>query len=262
MEAQMPQIPVDPIFSDKKPLEWKTLAYKPLYLLLADYVESRIVAGHFPKGAYLPTVREFMKLFHVSLATVRRALDLLQKQELISVVHGSGISVIYDGPIAAAGEKQDAKDVIHDVQDLFAARAMLETSALEMALPHIDADALLEQYQKTDTKSKLAILEIDEAMHKAIFNQCPNIYIREALARVMKQIELYREINRRKVHQPLEDEAYEMIGKIIRAMQKGYTAAAQRALKEHIDYTCKQFIGYVAEPPVSEDKPEEPTHDA
>ena len=65
-------------------MELQALAYKPLYLLLADYLEHRIRSGDFPEGSYLPPIRRLMKMLNVSLATVRKALE---KLEAVSYTH-------------------------------------------------------------------------------------------------------------------------------------------------------------------------------
>ena len=121
-------------------MEWQTLPYKPLYMLLADHLEDRIKSGDSPNDSFLPPVRKIMKLFNVSLATVRNALNILTERRLISRKQGSGIKVIFKSKSTDSAET--ALDISSDISSLFSMRRVLELDALKRSFKHINRDRL------------------------------------------------------------------------------------------------------------------------
>lgn len=63
---------------------------RPAYARIADILIERIAAGHFADGERLPPERELAKSLAVSVGTLRKALDQLEKQSLLKRVQGSG----------------------------------------------------------------------------------------------------------------------------------------------------------------------------
>ena len=62
----------------------------PLYLQLADMIRLQIKAGTIRTGDALPSERELADGFGISRVTVRKALDVLLREALLSRKHGSG----------------------------------------------------------------------------------------------------------------------------------------------------------------------------
>ena len=65
----------------------------PVYVRVADWIESRIKSGEFKSGARLPPEREIAHDTGVAYDTVRRAAVLLRERGLIVTVHGRGTYV-------------------------------------------------------------------------------------------------------------------------------------------------------------------------
>jgi GntR family transcriptional regulator len=65
----------------------------PVYVRVADWVESRINSGELKSGARLPPERELASDLGVAYDTVRRAAVLLRERGLIVTVHGRGTYV-------------------------------------------------------------------------------------------------------------------------------------------------------------------------
>ena len=61
--------------------------------LLADTLMARIFRGDFPAGSRLPAERQLAAQLGVDRTTLRMALKQLQRMNLITVRHGSGIEV-------------------------------------------------------------------------------------------------------------------------------------------------------------------------
>jgi GntR family transcriptional regulator len=65
----------------------------PVYVRVADWIESRITSGELRSGSRLPPERELARDFGVAYDTVRRAAVLLRERGLIVTVHGRGTYV-------------------------------------------------------------------------------------------------------------------------------------------------------------------------
>jgi len=72
----------------------------PVYVRVADWVESRIKSGELKAGARLPAERELARDLGVAYDTVRRAAVLLRERRLIVTVHGRGTYVTEPSPQA------------------------------------------------------------------------------------------------------------------------------------------------------------------
>ncbi len=89
----------------------------PRYHRIAEVLRERIRVGELPSGARLDNQRQLAKSFGVTLMTLRQALELLEREHLISRRHGLGTfvaapSIDYDilqlrrfaGDLSAKGE--------------------------------------------------------------------------------------------------------------------------------------------------------------
>ncbi|MDP8219587.1 MAG: GntR family transcriptional regulator [Candidatus Theseobacter exili] len=221
-------------------MQWQALSYKPLYLLLVEHLKSKITSGVFPEGSFLPPIREMMRLFGVSLITVRKALNILSQQNMVKITHGSGIRVICKNQNLVFQKKKGTLDIAKDINDMFFARSILEVAALEDSFHKINFKKLVSLHKN----SKEEVYEVDEIMHDEIFNKCSNVYIKEALSNIMNQIEFYRQINFRKRKESIAID-YEMIKKIIKAIANNDNRLAKKRLLEHIDYTRKTLLNFL-----------------
>jgi GntR family transcriptional regulator len=65
----------------------------PRYVQLADLMRQRIARGTWPHGHRLPSLEELMVEFGVARVTVRQAIDLLAREQLVSPQQGRGTFV-------------------------------------------------------------------------------------------------------------------------------------------------------------------------
>jgi GntR family transcriptional regulator len=97
---------------------------RPRYQRIADDLRERIVGGTLPPGLRLDNQRQLARHFGVTLMTLRQALDVLERDRLISRRHGLGTfvaapSIDYDilhlrrlaGDLAALGDPVDTRFV-------------------------------------------------------------------------------------------------------------------------------------------------------
>lgn len=90
--------------------EWKPSIgndEKPLYIALADALESDIASGRLKPGEKLPPQRELADQLNINLSTVTRAFRLCELKGLISGVVGRGTFVSADAKVPLSMSSQD-----------------------------------------------------------------------------------------------------------------------------------------------------------
>ena len=65
----------------------------PIYKQIAELFESDILAGIYPQGEYLPSIRGLAKDLKISVITTMKAYELLEQQGLVTAVQGKGYYV-------------------------------------------------------------------------------------------------------------------------------------------------------------------------
>jgi GntR family transcriptional regulator len=62
----------------------------PLYLQVAAVIRQRVEAGHWARGERIPTLEQLEVEFQVARVTVRQAIDVLRKEDLLYSHQGRG----------------------------------------------------------------------------------------------------------------------------------------------------------------------------
>ena len=65
----------------------------PIYKQIAEQFEADILAGVYPRGEYLPSIRGLAKDLKISVITTMKAYELLEQQGLVTAVQGKGYYV-------------------------------------------------------------------------------------------------------------------------------------------------------------------------
>lgn len=63
---------------------------RPMYLQIIEQIKLKILAGDWPQGRALPSIRELAAATHVSVITVKRAYLELEREGLIVTQQGRG----------------------------------------------------------------------------------------------------------------------------------------------------------------------------
>lgn len=69
------------------------LAARPLYLQVRDVLVQRIVVGHWKPGSTLPNETQLAQQLGISIGTVRKALDLMELERIVTRRQGRGTFV-------------------------------------------------------------------------------------------------------------------------------------------------------------------------
>lgn len=65
----------------------------PIYKQIAEQFETDILAGVYPQGEFLPSIRGLAKDLKISVITTMKAYELLEQQGLVTAVQGKGYYV-------------------------------------------------------------------------------------------------------------------------------------------------------------------------
>lgn len=71
----------------------KQLSTRPLYLQLRDALAERVSSGHWKPGVAIPNEGDLAREFGVSAGTMRKALDLMETERLVTRRQGRGTFV-------------------------------------------------------------------------------------------------------------------------------------------------------------------------
>lgn len=140
-------------------------AYEPAYIQLANILRSQIAAGQFKPGDQLPSEAQLCRYYEVSPMTVRRSINLLADQDVVSTAQGRGTFV---KPL----ELSTATFDLRELQELFSQNAGTVIRLLDVRI--IPAD------RRTASKLNLAVGE-------------NTIYIRRLLTKAGDPIFYHRE---------------------------------------------------------------------
>lgn len=106
---------------------------RPLYLQVHDILHARITSGEYPPGVYLPTENELVESFNVSRITIRKALELLSQEKLISKKKGVGSFVL------APADNSPLGATVHFIRDMLPFGRRPSSTMLRNVLVHADS---------------------------------------------------------------------------------------------------------------------------
>jgi len=107
MKSKPLQIQEPPVTIDRR-------SYEPAYAQLVNILRQQIAAGTLRPGDQLPSESQLCKLYHVSPMTVRRAINILVDQGIISTAQGSGTFVKAVDLSAATFDLQELQTLFSD----------------------------------------------------------------------------------------------------------------------------------------------------
>lgn len=96
---------------------------KPLYQQIKDQIREAILTGELKNGELLPSIRNFSSELRVSVLTIRRVYDELEKEGFVSSQAGKGTFVL-------AGNI----DLIKDTRRLMVEDKMIEMIAMAKSM--------------------------------------------------------------------------------------------------------------------------------
>lgn len=112
-----------------------------MYQQIVDQITARVMAGDWAPGQSLPSIRELAAASGVSVITVKRAYEDLERAGVINTRHGKG-SVVSERPDHARGLLDSHLDLQLTEAAATAARLGLDRDRLHQRLDAVlDSDA-------------------------------------------------------------------------------------------------------------------------
>ncbi len=206
---------------------------------IAEQIKTLINNGELKPGDALPPERELVKVFNVSRASLREALNTLAGMGFLEMSHKHRTIV----KSLASGRITDPlhhllKEDIQTVFELIEVRKAIESwSAYNAALRATASDiANLEksvESMRIKIEQGISVVEDDANFHVAISEVTHNkiqthlmfsIYdiLKESLGKYYESIKM--------------EDVYEQHFKVVEAIKKGDAALASRRMHEHLDY--------------------------
>lgn len=84
-----------------------------LYIQVHDIIRDNIINGTYRVGEYLPTEKEFAQMYDVSLATIRKAIELLQNKNYVEKKSGKGTKVVNAGIISSLSTGKSFSQILN-----------------------------------------------------------------------------------------------------------------------------------------------------
>jgi DNA-binding GntR family transcriptional regulator len=104
---------------------------EPAYIQLANIIRRQITAGAFRPGDQLPSEAQLCRAYGISPMTVRRSINLLADQDVVSTAQGRGTFV-------KTLELDAASFDLHELKDLLSKGADAETRLLDVRVVAVD----------------------------------------------------------------------------------------------------------------------------
>ncbi len=91
-------------------MAWELDSDRPIYTQLVERIQMQIIAGYYPPGSKLPSVREMALNVAVNPNTMQKAYVELERMGLIMTQRTNGRTVTEDGELIASIRHQMAME--------------------------------------------------------------------------------------------------------------------------------------------------------
>jgi GntR family transcriptional repressor for pyruvate dehydrogenase complex len=234
--------------------ELKSVRRVKVYEEISQQIEKLIHSGKLKPGDKLPTERELSEIFKVSRHSVREAIRVLEKSNLINSVAGSGTYV-------ALQEHQEAANSIaayllektDELAEIFELRRIIEPQVAGLAASNATAADITQLKQLLEENEAFIVAgdpdprilaQIDTRLHTMIAGAAHNSIIFKIIERLNN---LFFETRQEGFQSPHRAKIAakghaEVIGAIIQGDAKRATKAMVRHLKDVEKTTIKHLV--------------------
>ena len=219
--------------------KFKPIKQEKISTKIAEQIKTLINSGELKPGDALPPERELVKVFHVSRASLREALNTLAGMGFLemSQKHRTIVKSLASGRITDPLHHLLREDV-QTVFELIEVRKAVETWSAYHAAKRATADDIARLEKSVESmrlkiEQDISVVEDDANFHLAISEATHNkiqthlmfsIYdiLKESLGRYYESIKM--------------KDVYEQHCKVVDAIKKRDAALASRRMHEHLDY--------------------------
>jgi len=219
--------------------KFQPITQKKISTKIAEQIKSLINDGELKPGDALPPERELVKVFNVSRASLREALNTLAGMGFLemSQKHRTIVKSLTSGRITDPLHRL-LKEDIQTVFELIEVRKAIESWSAYHAARRATADdiASLEkslESMRIKIEQGISVIEDDANFHVAISEATHNkiqTHLMFSIYDILKESlgKYYESINIRQV--------YEQHCKMVEAIKKSDSALASRRMHEHLEY--------------------------
>ncbi len=188
-----------------------------IYTALFD----RIIKNRYPPDSWLKEDK-LAEEFGVSRTPVRDVLRLLEQDGLVQIIPNRGARVF--------------GFTIDDLEDIFEIRRVLESLALEYAVPSLSIQGLKEIRDRLesakDSENSHEIAEIDFQLHRYLIDSCGRRRIINSLNQLTHLLQTFREMGF--THEEIRESTYKEHAALIQAVSIRDIEGAKKILEQHI----------------------------
>ena len=113
-------------------MDWKLDDGRPIWPQLSQQLARRIIAGVYPPGSRLPSVRELAAEAGVNPNTMQRALAQLEQEGLAKADRTAGRLVTQDRQVLESVRLREAREVVRDYFEAMSALGYSREWAVEL----------------------------------------------------------------------------------------------------------------------------------
>lgn len=217
---------------------------------LRDALIEQLRSRAWRPGERLPTERGLSEQFGLSRSTVRRVLQDLKRQRLITQTVGSGTYVAEQAPEVLAEMQRRQTAEATSPAELMAARLVLEPALMELVIGNATAADFARMHECNDHAEAAATLEEferwDAALHEAIADAAHNRFI-SSVFKLVNQVRSQAEwgVLKRRSASPERRVDYQREHRALVAALEERDAVRARALcLAHLVHVRTNMLGY------------------
>jgi DNA-binding FadR family transcriptional regulator len=217
---------------------------------LRDSLLDKLMTRAWRPGQRLPAERALGEQFGLSRSTVRRVLQDLKRQRLITQTVGSGTYVAPRADEVLADLQRRQTGEATSPAELMASRLVLEPALIDMVIGNATAADFARMDDCNDRAEAAATLEEferwDAALHEAIADAAHNRFI-SSVFRLMNEVRAQGEwgVLKRRSANPERRAEYQREHRALVAALRERDAERARALcREHLVHVRTNMLGY------------------
>lgn len=172
-------------------------------------IADRVRLGELQKGERLPSERDLAATMQISRPTLREAVRVLTKAEVLEVRKGSGGGVYVASDFVPLDLVRNHSDVrLHEVGGVLEARRMIEPRVAQLAAANAREEDFQLLQQIIDSQARMvdvepldedAFLQLDTRFHLRIARASGNATIVSIMRNLLRQLEIARDLA---MHEP------------------------------------------------------------
>lgn len=185
LDHYLRQVPAPPQSAFLESFSWEPHKGRAHYCnIIATDLICKLNRGTYPIGTLLPSKATLAHTYHVSLITIRRAIDLLQKLGLIRTTNGVGARVIATGDLSLLHDRKNLmlEENLCIFLEALQFLAITGKEVISYAFPAFSEQArkvIAQAVKATNVIHPSSVVQTISACLQAVIHHCPLLAVRE-----------------------------------------------------------------------------------